>query len=81
MSITITDPTLLAQLAAAGGVVQLTDPSGGVIGVLHKEPFGVPPPGYVFPISDEELARRRAETTGRSLAEILRDLEQKHGGR
>lgn len=79
MSITITDPNLLAQLAAAGGVVKLTDPSGGVIGTLHKEPFGKPPPGYVYPISDEELERRRSETTGRSLGEIIRDLKQKHG--
>ena len=80
MSITITDPTLLAQFAAAAGVVQLTDPSGGVIGTLHKEPFGAPPAGYVFPITDEELASRRTETTGRPLADIFRDLEQKHGG-
>lgn len=79
MSITITDPALLAQFAAAG-VVQLTDPSGGVIGTLHKEPFGAPPAGYVPPISDEEIARRRREyKSGRTLDEIFHDIKQKHG--
>jgi hypothetical protein len=75
MSITITDPALLAQFAAAAGVVQLTDPSGGVIGTLHKEPFGAPPPGYVPPISDEEIARRRQQhRSGKPLSEIMKRL-------
>ena len=36
MTVTIHDPKLLEQLAAAGPVVQLTDPSGRSLGVLTR---------------------------------------------
>jgi hypothetical protein len=36
MTVTVTDPNLLAQLAAAGNVVELTDPAGRSLGVLTR---------------------------------------------
>ena len=75
MSITVTDPGLLSQLAA-GDSVELKDPSGQLLGVFIPEGLGKLPPGVKSPFSDEEMARRRAEQrTGRPLADILRDLE------
>jgi hypothetical protein len=76
MSITITDPALLAQLLQSGGVTEILDPSGQVIGTFQTEPFGMPPPGYVPPISDEEIERRRQQyRMGKSLSEIMKRLE------
>jgi len=36
VSVTISDPKLLEQLAAAGPVVELTDPTGQSLGVLTR---------------------------------------------
>ena len=80
MSITITDPALLNQLASISGSIDVCGPDGRVLGTFAARSFGQPPPGYTFPIADDELERRRQETTGRSLDEILKDLEHKHGG-
>ena len=75
MSITINDPVLLAQFKAANGSVEIRGPDGDFLGAFQT-PFGKPPPGYVPPITDEELARRRAMyRDGKSLAEILAKLE------
>ncbi len=74
MSITITDPALLAQLAAACDPVEVRGPDGEYIGTFQP-PFGKPPPGLKIPFSDEELERRRQRRTGRPLKDILRDLE------
>ena len=74
MSITITDPSLLAQLAAVSGSVELRGPNGEYMGTFQP-PRGVPRPGSDIRISDEELERRRQERTGRPLKDILRDLE------
>ena len=73
MSITITDPVLLAQLVAAREPVELRGPNGEFVGTFHP-PFGVPRPGFKPPISDDEMERRRQEKTGRPLKDILRDL-------
>jgi hypothetical protein len=73
MSITINDPVLLAQLRAATGSIELRGPNGDYLGAFRTS-FAKPPAGYVPPITDEELAERRTETTGRPLADILKDL-------
>jgi hypothetical protein len=76
MSITITDPTLLAQLTQASGVTEILDPSGQVIGTFQTEPFGMPPVGYVPPIADEEIERRRQlHRSGKPLSEIMKRLQ------
>jgi hypothetical protein len=74
MSITITDPALLAQLAAVSESVEVRGPNGEYVGTFQP-PFGVPPPGFKVPFSDEEMERRRQQKTGRPLKDILRDLE------
>ena len=76
MSITITDPILLSQLVQASELTELLDPSGRVIGTFQVGAFGMPPPGYVPPISDEEIERRRQQyRTGKPLADIMKRLE------
>lgn len=79
MSITITDPVLLAELIRANGEIKLLDPSGSVIGTFQTEPFGIPPPGYVPPISDEEIERRRQQhRLGKPLSEIIKRFQSGH---
>lgn len=75
-TIIITDPALASQLAQATGQIQFQDSAGNHVATVEAVPFGVPPPGFKSPISDEELERRRQVRTGRPLADILRDLEQ-----
>jgi len=75
MSVTVTDPALLAQLAV-GESIELKDPSGRVLGVFTPDGLGQLPPGVQSPYTDEEMARRRqGPKTGRPLKDILRDLE------
>lgn len=76
MSITINDPALLAQLAAAPGVVEIRDPDGRVIGTFFVPGYGVPPPGVKSPISDEEFEEaRKSPDSGTTLAELFKRLE------
>lgn len=73
MSITITDPVLIAALRAATGPVDLTGPDGERL--VTATPAGALPPGIESPFSDEEIERRRATyTAGKSSAEILKRL-------
>ncbi len=75
MSITVNDPDLLAALRGAVGVVELRDPEGRVIGALSLEGEGQLPPGVKSPFTDQEMAERRKDRTGRPHADILRDLQ------
>jgi len=76
MSITITDPALLAQLRQAGASVELKDPEGNVLGLFAVEGRGKLPPGVKSPFTREEMEeRRRNNRIGRPLKDILRDLE------
>lgn len=70
MSITITDPALIAQLREAGSA-ELTDPDGNVIGTFAVEGLGALPPGVKSPFTDEERAEMRKERTGRPLKDII----------
>ena len=77
MSITVRDPSLLAQLTT-GDEVELQDPSGKVLGVFVPHGLGKLPPGVQSPFSEEEMAeRRKAPKVGRPLGDILRDLEKR----
>ncbi len=79
MSITITDPALLAQIYEASGVVDLKDPSGKVLGRLHVEKPSKLPPSFKIPFTEEELARRSQERSGRPIGEVLKELKEKYG--
>ncbi|MFO0797912.1 MAG: hypothetical protein U0804_10560 [Gemmataceae bacterium] len=75
MSITITDPALIAQLREAGSA-ELTDPDGNVIGTFAVEGLGALPPGVKSPFTREQMEeRRRTQRSGRPLKDIIRDLE------
>lgn len=76
MSITITDPALIAQLRQAGSTVELKDPEGNVLGTFAVEGLGKLPPGVKSPFTREEMEERRQKhRSGRPLKDILRDLE------
>lgn len=78
MTITITDPVLLEQLRAVTDTVAVRGPDGTVVAMLSPPNKFMPPPGFVLPYSEEELTRRWAEEpTGRTLADIIRDLEDR----
>jgi hypothetical protein len=75
-TIVITDPELLAKLAAADGQIVFQGPTGDTVKTVETQPFGVPPSGYVPPISDEELERRRQQyRSGKPLSEIMKRLQ------
>ena len=77
MSIVITDPKLIAELDAATGTVDLTDPTGRFLATVTA-PSGKLPPGVKSPFSDKEMERRRrAPKVGRPLADIMNRLESR----
>jgi hypothetical protein len=75
MSITITDPELIAALTAAAEGTELRHPDGHVICLIAPPNPYSPPPGVKSPFTDEEMEERRKQRTGRPLKDILRDLE------
>ena len=79
MRITINDPELLKQLQQADSPVEFCDPDGNVVVWLKQPNPGSPPPGFVLPYTEEEIAERSKVRHGRSLKDILRDLEDQHG--
>lgn len=78
-TITITDPELIAKLAAAPGFIEIRDPAGRVLGTFFLDGYGKPPPGVKSPISDEEFEEARKRTGGKPLAEILKRLQTGEG--
>ena len=76
MSITITDPGLLAQLRQASAVIELRDPDGNLLGTFSVEGSGKLPPGVKSPFTPEQMEERRQKhRSGRPLKDVLRDLE------
>jgi hypothetical protein len=76
-SLTISDPELLAKLAAAPGFIEIRDPAGRVLGTFFLDGYGVPPPGVKSPISDEEFERaRRSPSSGVTLAEFWEKVKR-----
>jgi hypothetical protein len=80
MSITITDPNLLAQLAGVSGVVQVTDANGRHLGTFTTESRAEQLARLKCPFSEEELARRSQIRTGRPLAEVWKTIYEKYVG-
>lgn len=63
---------LLPQLPVS---VQLVDAAGNVLGVFTPDPAVVA--AWEAEVPEEELQRREAEPGGRTLAEIMADLEKR----
>jgi hypothetical protein len=80
-TIVISDPDLLAKLASAEGQIIFEGPTGDQVKTVETVPFGKPPPGFEFPITDEELDRRNQIRTRRTLADIVKEPNEKHGER
>lgn len=76
MSIIVSDPALLAQLAQANTPVEVRTPDGRWLGTFDPA-NGKLPPGVHSPYSDQEIEERRKQPDGRPLADILRDLEKR----
>lgn len=75
MAIRISDPSLVAGLLQADGIVEICDASGQVLGQFVAEGLCKLPPGVKSPFTEEELVKRRKDRSGRSLVEILHDLK------
>ncbi len=79
-TITLTDPQLIEQLRR-DGAGEFRDPSGRVLGRFTVEPdeapeaLLLPPPGFVSPFTDEQRREFRKQVSGRSHADVLRDLK------
>jgi len=71
------DSELWGKLENLQGPAELCDPSGRTLAYFYPL---IPSPsgetGLKSPISDEELEQRRQQRGGRSLEEILADLEK-----
>ncbi len=76
MSITITDPALVAQLLNSDGPIELKGAEGRLLGKFTAEGLYKLPPGVKSPFTEEEMVERRKDRTGRPLKDILRDLQK-----
>jgi hypothetical protein len=72
------DPALQHQLSGMVEPIAFCDPSGKVLGhyIPEAEYKRMLYASFKVPYSDEEIARRRAETGGSSLQEIWKELGQ-----
>jgi hypothetical protein len=73
------DSETCRRLGEATQTVELCDDAGRVIGVFLPEVAGRgrPPEGLQVPLTADEIERRRACRSGRTLDEILQGLEPK----
>jgi hypothetical protein len=77
MTRVIVDPQTQARLRDLAQPAELCDESGQVFGYFTPLSSRVPAEAREPVISEEELRRREQEGGGRTLAEILADLEKK----
>lgn len=71
MSSVVLDPQTLEQLRRPGGRVEIRDPSGELVGYFTPSLAA----SVEVPFTDEELDRFEKEPGGRTLPEILANLE------
>jgi hypothetical protein len=71
------DPELRAKLGDFQDLVEFHDESGRVVGFFHPVPAANASSNQSkSPISDEEIETARQQRTGRSLADIVADLDR-----
>lgn len=71
------DQALGQRLLSAEGPVELHDETGKLVGYFSPAVDPELYQGVDSPLSEEELRRREQSGGGRTLAEILRDLESR----
>jgi hypothetical protein len=75
---TVSDPKFLDAIEKSKDGLELRDPTGSYLGRVEKEWLGKLPPGLKSPLSDEEFEERKKDPDeGRTLLEILADLERR----
>jgi len=71
------DPTTLAKLSGIGHQVEVCDDSGRTLGYFVPVVSPTAHGRMESPLSKEELDRRAMQRNGRTLAEIMADLEKR----
>jgi hypothetical protein len=75
-TIIISDPELLAKLAAADGQIVFRNPTGETVKTAEVVPYGKLPPGVKSPITDEEFEEaRKSPDSGITLDEFWKRVE------
>jgi hypothetical protein len=76
-TITITDPALLAQLAAAEGQIVFRGPTGEAVKTVATVREGSLPAGVKSPFTDEQIEEaRKSPNSGITLAEFWEKVKR-----
>ena len=78
-TITITDPNLLAQIAAADGHIVFRGPTGDTVKTVATVAPGALPPGAKGPLSDAEFEAARKQTGGSPLLDVWKRIHERYG--
>ncbi len=71
------DRNFINQLGGQGEIAALCDPAGHILGYFTPATGASEYEGVDSPASDEEIERRSREAGGRTLPEIMADLERR----
>lgn len=75
MSITISDPVILAQIRAVHGTVDILDPQGQLVATLESKSAYQLPLNVKSPFTLEEIEQRRAQySNGKSLSVVMKRI-------
>jgi hypothetical protein len=77
MSELIVDSAMLDKLRQVNERIEIRDPAGELVGYFTPRVDQTLYQSVEIPVSDEELRRRAAKGGGRTLAEIVADLESR----
>jgi hypothetical protein len=76
-TITITDPALLAQLAAAEGQIIFRGPAGDTVKTVSTVTNGTPPSRINGPLTDQQFEEaRKSPNSGITLAEFWEKVKR-----
>ncbi len=78
-TIVITDPDLLARLAAADGRIVFRGPTGEAVKTVATVSRGVPPEGVKSPVSEAEFEEARKQPDGSPLSDVWKRIHERYG--